>query len=67
LQFFDEVVGSCCLDTGVLEPVVVVVELDVFSCLLDGFLGELIGEEEIFGSNCVVPLEGGKSVPGQRV
>ena len=57
MQLFDEVVGCGCLGTGVLETVVVVVKLDVFSCLFDGFLGELEGEVEILGPDCVVPLE----------
>lgn len=60
LKLFDQVVGGRCLRARVLDPVVVVIELDVFSCLLDGFLGELEGEEEVLRADCVVPLEGGK-------
>jgi hypothetical protein len=57
LQFFDQVVGRCCLGTRVLEPVIVVVELDIFASLLYGFLGELKGEEEILGPDGIVPLK----------
>ena len=57
MQLFDEVVGGGCLGAGVLEPVVVVVELNVFPCLLDSLLSELESEEEIFGADCVVPLD----------
>jgi len=61
LQFFDQVVGGCCLGARVLDPVVVVVKLDVFARLLYGFLGELESEEDILGPDGVVPLKRGGS------
>jgi hypothetical protein len=67
LQFFDQVVGSCCLGARALEPVVIVVELDIFASLLYGFLGELEGEEEILGPDGVIPLKKTrKSAEGQE-
>jgi hypothetical protein len=56
LEFFDEVVSGGCLGAGVLEPVVVIVELDVFSGLGNGFLRKLEGEVEVFRADCVEPL-----------
>jgi hypothetical protein len=61
LEFLDEIVGCGCLVARILKTVVVIVELYVRVSLFYGFLGELVGEEEILGADCVIPLEIKKS------
>lgn len=56
LEFLDEIVGRGCFVARVLKTVVVIVELYVCMSLFYGFLGELVGEEEILGTDCVIPL-----------
>ena len=56
--------GSSRLIVRVLDTVVIVVGLDVLSRDDDGLCGELVGEEEVLGSNSVVPDAGGESSVG---
>ena len=56
LEFLDEIVGCGCFVARVLKTIVIIVELYVRVSLFYGFLGELVGEEEILGADCVIPL-----------
>ncbi|KKA17322.1 hypothetical protein T310_8872, partial [Rasamsonia emersonii CBS 393.64] len=65
LQLLDQVVRRRRLGTGRLDPVVIVVQLDVLAGLFDRLLRKPVREEEVLGPDGVVP-DAGRPRPVRR-